>query len=447
MSFTRRALFSIVALLFLTNLNASSPSREQTNNEPVIAIRDGKILTITKGVIQRGNVIIRGNRIEAVGANVPIPDGARIVDAGGMTVYPGLIDAQTHLGLVEVDLVEATRDLVEPSEEITPQMRVRDALHGESALIPVTRVNGVTTVLVVPAETNTMSGMSSLINLAGSTAQEMILVPDIALHINFGREQKRQRPKFPSTRMGLIAQMRQAFQDTLTYIERKKLWEQGIRVREEVEPEEGTEIVAQLPTRHFRRNLKFEALIPVVRGEKSVILGAHEASDLATLRQVVQEFDLKIILNHITYSQNILDEVARWGVPVLVGPIYAFPKDHQRYDAIFKLPAELHRRGIKFAFQSNDAHNVRNLPYQAGYAVAWGLPYEEAIKALTLYPAEIFGVADRLGSLEPGKLANVVVADGDPLEPRTDVKYVFINGQEIPLDNHQLRLYGRYNTE
>ncbi len=399
----------------------------------LIAIKDGKILTITRGVIERGTVLIRDGKIEAVGANLAIPPEAKVIDARGLWVYPGLIDAQTQLGLVEISGVEATRDLIEPSDAITPHMHTRDAIHAESELIEVARVNGITTALVVPAETNTVSGQSTFIHLAGANVAELIFVPDVALHINFGPQTRREEGKFPSSRMGLIAQLRQTLLDAQNYQEQKKRAEQAAEGEKEAGP------------RAFKRDLKLEAFLPYLNREKPVVVAAREASDIKTIVRLLQEFNLRLVLNHITYTQDILDEIAAWKVPVLVGPIYSMPREEQRYDAVFRLPAELHRRGIKFAFQSNDAHGVRSLPYQAGYAVAWGLPYEEALKALTIYPAEIFGVADQVGSLEPGKLANVVIADGDPLEPRTVVKYVFIKGQEVPLDTRQLRLYRQYS--
>lgn len=429
-----------VLLLFISVLLLALPTMH-AQVQGVIAIKDGKVLTITKGVLERGTVLIRDSKIEAVGTDIPIPKEARVIDARGMWVYPGLIDSQTQLGLVEVEMVEATRDLIEPSDEVTPHMHTRDAFHAESALIEVTRVNGITTALVAPAETNTLPGQSTLIHLSGKNADEMVFVPDVALHINFGPEPRR-REKFPATRMGLIAQLRQTFVDAQNYVKRKKRAEaesaagQGATQNEEGE-EEGA--------RAFKHDLKLEALLPYLNREKPAIVTAHTGSDLETIVRLLREFNFRIVLNHITYAQDVLDEVASWRVPVLVGPIYDAPLEEQRYDAIYRLPAELFKRGVLFAFESDDAHNARNLPYQAGYAVAWGVPHEEALKALTINPAKIFGVDNQIGSLEVGKLANVVVADGDPLEPRTAVKYVFIKGHEVPLTNRQLRLYQQHS--
>jgi len=161
---------------------------------------------------------------------------------------------------------------------------------------------------------------------------------------------------------------------------------------------------------------------------------------------LAQEFKLHVILNGLTHSQAIYDKIAQWNVPVILGSIYDEPKEWQRYDTIYKMPAELSKRGVKIAFASFDAHQVRNLPYAAGFAVAFGLPYDEAMKALTLYPAQIWGVSDQLGSLDVGKTANVVVASGDPLDVKTVVQRVFIDGRDVPMTNRQTALRDRYSN-
>ncbi|MBV9670356.1 MAG: amidohydrolase family protein [Acidobacteriales bacterium] len=399
---------------------------------PTVVIRGGKVLTVTKGVIENGTVVLRDGRITYVGptSGAPRSAGAKVIDATGMTVYPGLIDMQTDLGLVEIEAEPMTVDKVEPSDEITPQMHVFDAFHAESERIPVTRVNGVTNALILPAETNTLPGQGSFIQLAGRDRDQMLLVEDIAMPLNFGPEQKRggrgqgpgggARSEYPTTRMGEIAQMRQAFLDAQEYDRQLKAG------------------------KATKRDLKLEALLPYLRGERPVIVGASEGSDVKTVMRLAQEFKLKVILNHVTHTQTILDEVASYKVPVIVGPIYDFPKETERYDAVYKLPAELQKRGVQIAFASYDSQYTRNLPYVAGYAVAFGLPYEEALKAMTINPAQMLGLGDQLGSLEVGKWGNVVVSNGDPLDVKTDVKHVFIAGQEVPLENRQTSLRDEY---
>ena len=176
-----------------------------------------------------------------------------------------------------------------------------------------------------------------------------------------------------------------------------------------------------------------------------IVLAAVGPSDLETAVRLANEFHLKFVLNHVSHSQPVLDYIAELKVPVIVGPIYEAPKPEERYDTVYSLPAQLNKRGVKIAFATYDAHNVRNLPYQAGFATVFGLPYEEALKAITINPAEIWGVADKLGSLDVGKLANIVVANGDPLDVRTDVKRVFIEGREIPLTSRQTQLRDQYS--
>jgi len=177
------------------------------------------------------------------------------------------------------------------------------------------------------------------------------------------------------------------------------------------------------------------------------VLAAESPSDLETAVRLAQEFKLKFVLNHISHSRPVLDYVASLKVPVIVGPIYETPKDDERFDAVYSLPAQLYKRGVKIVIASYDSHNARNLPYAAGFATGFGLPYDEALKAITLNPAEIWGLADKLGSLDPGKTANVVVSNGDPLDIKTDVKMVFINGNEVPMTSRQTRLRDEYSVK
>ena len=330
-------------------------------------------------------------------------------------------------------------------------MHVYDAFHAESELIPVTRINGVTNAIVAPDSRDTLPGQDSFIQLDGKSAQEMLLVRDIAMPLNFTGDQRRnqswEKRKFPSTRMGMAAQLRQAFLDAQRYAQDwndydKKKAETGSRPAGN-KPAEDKDKKSPTPP---KRDLKLEALLPYLQGKKSIVLAAQGPSDLETAVQLAREFNLKFVLNHISHSQPVLDYVASLKVPVIVGPIYETPKAEERYDAVYSLPAQLYKRGVKIAFASFDAHNVRNLPYQAGFATAFGLPYDEALKAITLNAAEIWGVADKLGSLDVGKTANVVVANGDPLDLKTEVKQVFIEGREIPMTSRQTRLRDQYST-
>jgi imidazolonepropionase-like amidohydrolase len=335
-----------------------------------------------------------------------------------------------------------TNDLVEPSDEIMPHMHVSDAFHAETELIPVTRMNGITNAIVVPSSRDTLPGQMAFIQLDGRNSDEMLLVRDIAMPLNFTGQQRRNESfassKYPSTRMGMAAQLRQAFIDAQDYAQK---WDDYNRKVADA----GKEKDKKEPPSPPKRDLKLEALVPYLQGKKPVLLSAEESSDVKVAMRLAKEFNLKVILGQVTHAQNMLDEIAASKLPVIVGSIYETPKNAERYDTLFSLPAELQKRGVKIAFASYDSHQVRNLPYAAGYAVAYGLPYEEALKALTLNPAEIWGLADKLGSLDVGKSANVVVANGDPLDVKTDVKHVFIAGREIPMRSRQTELRDAYS--
>ncbi len=406
----------------------------------VIAITGGKLLTISHGTIENGILILADGKIAAVGtaADVKIPKGAQIVDAKGLTVYPGLIDPESNFGLTEISADQMSNDLVERSDEIMPHMHVYDAFHSETELIPVARLNGVTNAVVAPATEDSISGQDIFIQLYGRNRDEMILGRDVALAMNYGAEQRRRGTgrgalgsSFPSTRMGLVTQLRQSFLDAQDYLAKRD------------NPPKKDE--------KTKRDLKMEALIPYLKGERPVVIGVYEGYDVEVIMGLAQEFHLKVILNHVTQSQDVLDKIASYHVPVIIGSIYDTPRAGERFDAVYTLPAELAKRGVKIAISSADAggpvssHSARNLPYAAGFAVAYGLPYDEALKAITQNVADMFGFGDKLGSLDVGKTANVVIANGDPFDVRTDVKQVYIQGVPIPMVSRQTRLRDEYS--
>jgi imidazolonepropionase-like amidohydrolase len=432
-----RPLILLLALFFSMQ---ATPARSQ---DKPIALKAGKLLTVTHGVIENGVIVMQEGKITAVGtaSSVNIPSNAQVIDATGMTIYPGLIDSETSLGLTEISAEAMTNDLVELSDEIMPHMHTAEAFHAESVLIPVARVNGITNAVVAPESADTLPGQDSFIQLAGPSATEMLMIRDNAMPLNFTGDQRRNKGgsdkrKFPSTRMGLAAQLRQAFIDAQDY---KAKWSDYDRKKADAAQNKKPEPLAP------KRDLRSEALLPYLEGKKTIVLAAESPSDLETAVSLANEFKLKFVLNHISHSQPVLDYVASLKVPVIVGPIYEAPKEDERYDTVYSLPAQLYKRGVKIVFASYSAHNVRNLPDQAGFATAFGLPYDEALKAITINPAEVWGVADQLGSLDVGKTANVVVANGDPLDVKTEVKQVFIEGRAIPMTDRQTQLRDEYS--
>jgi imidazolonepropionase-like amidohydrolase len=401
-------------------------------------LKGGKLLTISHGTIENGVLVMQNGKITAIGAegSIMIPKDARVIDTRGMTIYPGLIDSEDNLGLTEISAEQSTNDLIESSDEI---------------------MNGVTNAIIAPDTKDTLPGQDSFVQLAGKTSQEMLLIRDIAMPLNFTGDQRHNeswdKRKFPQTRMGMAAQLRQAFLDAQDYAqhwadyEKKKSEAAQKTDDKDKKPDDKDKEKDKKPPTPPKRDLKLEALLPYLQGKKPIVLAAEEANDLQTAVSLAHEFNLKFVLSHISHSQSVLDYVAGLKVPVIVGPIYEDPKPYERYDTVYSLPAQLYKRGVKIIFASFDAHNVRNLPYQAGYATAFGLPYDEALKAITLNAAETWGVADQLGSLDAGKAANVVVANGDPLDLRTDVKQVFIAGKEIPMTSRQTRLRDQYSGQ
>jgi imidazolonepropionase-like amidohydrolase len=409
----------------------------------LIAITGGKLLTVSHGTIENGVLVIEAGKIVAVGkaSEVSIKKGTTIVDARGLTVYPGLFDPDTNLGLVEVGSNKMANDLLESSDEILPQMHVYDAFHAESELISVARLNGVTNAVVAPGIGDTLAGQDALIQLTGQNRDAMILGRDIALTLNYGSEERRREGTraYPTTRMGVIAQLRQALLDAQQYETA-----QTAAAKKDTKKDGENALSA-------KRDLKFEALLPYLHGEKPVVIEVSESYEAQTIMKVALEFNLKVVLKGMTHTQDILDEIASWNVPVIFGSIYDQPRANERYDAVFTMPYELSKRGVKIALSSASAghpgssYYVRNLPYEAGTAVAYGLPYDVALRAITLNVADIFGVADKFGSLDVGKAANVVLANGDPLDVRTDVRQVYVNGIAQPMVSRQTQLRDAYS--
>ncbi|HEX9985927.1 MAG TPA: amidohydrolase family protein [Thermoanaerobaculia bacterium] len=417
-------------LLAASNLSAQSLIFNNPGTKPTVAIRNATIYPVTSAPIPNGTIVFANGVITAIGANVAVPADATVIDGSGLSVYPGLIDSGTNVGLVEVDAVGGTVDTAEVGD-LNPNARAAVAVNPHSNVIPVTRVNGVTTVAVVP-EGGLVSGQSALMQLAGWTPPEMVLQSPLAMHVRFPRlrssplagepqeeEAEKERQKSYTTQLD---KLRDTFRDAQAYA-------RAINAR----------------TRRVDRDLILEALVPVVEGRVPVVMHANFARDIKAALAFADEFKLKVILSGGTDVGKVLPDLKRRNIPVLLGPILALPpREDDAYDLLFTNAKTLHDNGIPFAIQTQDAHNARNLPYHAAACAAFGLPKEEALKAITIYPAQIFGVANRIGSLEAGKMANVIITDGDPLEIRTNVRRVFIAGEDIPMETHQTILYEKF---
>lgn len=407
----------------------NNPGRKQT-----VAIRNATIHPVTSPSIQRGTIVFSNGVITAVGADTVVPEGAAVIDGSGLHVYPGFIDSGTQIGLTEISSVRGTNDVTELGE-INPNARAAVAINPHSNLIPVTRVNGVLSVISHPTG-SLISGQGALIRLAGWTPDEMVIRSPVAVYLNFprayagtfsDRPQDEEAEKKAKREYGdRLQMMRETLRDARSYA----------RVAALAKPPAG-----------FERDVILESLIPAVEGKVPFIAIANRAADIRAALKFADEEKIRLMISGGAEVQRVLPELKKNSTPVLLGPIYSLPPmEDDPYDLIFTNAAALHQAGIPFAIQTQNAHDVRNLPYEAAACVAFGLPRDEAVKAITIYPARLFGVDDRLGSLEVGKAATLFLSDGDPLEVRTNVKQVFIDGEQISMDTLHTLLYEKFRT-
>ena len=384
----------------------------------MLAIKGGKILTITDGVIEGGTILIDGGKIVKVGKRIKVPEDAEVIDVTGKVVMPGLIDAHCHIGIIEEKIGWAGGDGNEMTDPATPHMRALDAIKAnadEGGLEAAVKA-GITTVQILPGSANVIGGTGVVVKTAPKVVtDDMVIRNPSGMKIAFGENPRRVYgeglKKTPSTRMGVAAILREWLQKTVNYMEKKERFKD--------DPEKMPEV-----------DIKLEALIPVLKGEIPLRAHAHRADDVATAVRIAEEFGVKMSWEHATEGHRIAEWIAEKGVPAVWGPsLMSRPKWEMR-ELSFDTPKALYDAGVKFAFQTDSmGANIAYLPISAGLAVKHGLPYEEALKAITIVPAEILGVADRVGSIEKGKDADLRILDGDPLELRTRVEMVLIDGE------------------
>jgi len=399
-------------------------------------IRGGTVVPVVGARIPNGTVVISGGKIQAVGANVQAPQGATVIDATGLFVYPGMIDSGTELGLTEIGSVSGSTDTREIGD-FNPQDVALSAVNAHSELIPVTRVNGVTTV-VTSATGALMSGTAALIDLWGWTPDDMAIKARVAQVMSYpssggvgrgGGFGGRPQGDAAETASRQVRAMRDFFADARAYADVKAKLATG-----------GS--VPNAP----RVNQAMESLVPAIRGEMPIIFDVNTIEQIRGVLTLADSFKLKVILRGARDAWRVADTLAARAIPVIVGPTTQVPGTDDPYDAIYAQPGVLAKAGVKIAFQTSGASDVRDLPYNAALATAYGLDMDEAMKALTINPAQIFGVADRYGSLEPGKVANVIVTTGNPLDVRSNVKYLFIRGEQVPLTDRHTKLYEQFRA-
>jgi imidazolonepropionase-like amidohydrolase len=442
---------AIILLVFLSaalTSGARPASPAPASPGPPVAIVGGKIFPVSGPALEGATVLIRDGKIEAVGKGVAVPADATRIDATGMWVLPGMIDSRTHLGVYEVSLDQTTRDEDERYAPVTPQMRVIDAFFDESENIPVTRQVGISAALVTPGEANLINGQSALVDLSGEDLDQVLVKFPVAMHLSLGEPPKERyggRTQLPSTRMGNASLIRTSFLKAKDYLAK---WDAFDRKKLECDTSKPgksrSKKDTKCPPEPLARDLEMEALAAVLKGEIPAIFRAQRMDDILTAIRLSEEFKIKMILSHGAEAYKVASLLAVKKIPVLVGPITTQPERIETLGAIYENAALLADAGVKIAIQTDRTNDARTLPWEAGLAVAYGLPWDAALRAVTLSPAEIFGVADKLGSLEPGKRADVIVTTGDPFQPLTQVKHLLIRGRERPLRTRQDDLADRY---
>lgn len=438
---------SAVSLLFLASVSAL-PAPGQTQSQPssvstsgAYAIKGAQIFTLAGAPVQNGTVVIRDGKIVAVGANIAVPEDAKVIDASGLQVYPGMFDAATQIGLVEVPAVKATVDTAETGQ-FNPDVTAATAFNADSAHVDVTRAAGITEILTVPGSLegrggggSIIGGNASAVDLGGWNINDMAIRRHAALELTW-----------PSISTGSFDFTTFTFH-RMPFDEAKKQYQKKVDALSDFFDKARHYAQAmQSGTSDFPRDLKLEALARVVQGKEPLLVVASSERDIRNAVAFCEQQKVHMILGGAEEAWKTIDLLKKDNIPVIVGPILSMAQaDDDPYDADYAMPGQLYAAGVKIAFGSFDASFSRRLPQYAGTAVGYGLPHDEALKAVTLNAAQMLGIND-IGTIEPGKTANVVVTDGDLLELHTHVKYLFIKGQLTSLENKQTQLDERFSN-
>jgi len=396
----------------------------------MLAITNGKVLTITKGTFDPGTVLIDNGKIAAVGPDVTVPPGAEVYDATGMVVMPGLIDAHCHIAVFADGVGWEHADGNEMTDPITPHMRALDAVHPEDLAFKDLIAAGVTTVLTGPGSGNLIGGQGiCLKTVPKPTVDEMILLEPAGMKMALGENPKRvygDQKKMPSTRMGNAAVLRAALIDAQNYMAKWRRYDEELSAHQ-AKLDAGDKEAE--PPKPPDRDLKLEALGKVLRRELKARVHAHRADDMLTAIRIAEEFGLDLTLEHATEGYKIAPILAAKGIPVTAGPILFSRAKVELREMTPKNPGLMAHAGVKVAIQTDEMSAVKYLAINAALAVREGMDEEAALRAITINPAEIIGVAGRVGSLEPGKDADVVVFSGHPFDYRTVAELVIVDGQ------------------
>jgi len=404
---------------------AAVPARGQT-----VAITGGRVLPVSGAPIERGTVLIRDGRIVAVGADLAVPADVQRVDATGKVVTPGLVNAATALSIVDIGAVPATRNVSARGRDgIAAAFTVWDGLNPASVLLPPARAAGITTVVIAPRG-GLISGQGAVLHLVEGDAAAMVMRSPVAMFGQIGAPQS----IGAQSRGELMLKLREVLDDARTYNRRKADFERA-------------------QTRQFAASrLDLEALLPVLDGRVPLVLDADRASDIESALKLARDYNIKLILTGGAEAWMVADKLAAARVPVMTGAMNNIPESFSSLGTRQENAGLLRRAGVTVIIIGNagggdeDAFNVRNVRFEAGNAVAYGMSRDDALRAITLTPAEVFGVADRVGSLQAGKDGDVVVWSGDPFEFASQAEHVFIRGREVRGETRQDKLEQRYKS-
>ena len=412
---------SILALLALSG----------TLSAQTVAITGGRVYTVSGAPLDNATVLIRDGRIAQVGTGIAIPDGAQRIDAAGKWVTPGLINAVTQLGLVEVSAEASTRDVSARGRDgIAAAFTPWEGLNTASVLFAPARDEGVTTVVIAPVG-GLIAGQAAVIDLVAGSMTDMLVRAPASMVAQIGNPGG---AGGLGSRGELAVRLRELLEDTRAYARRKAEYERAA-------------------TRTFvASRLDLEAMIPVVEGRLPMIIVADRASDIETALRIAREYNLRIGIGSGAEAWMVADKLAAARVPVFTGAMNNIPGGFASLGSYQENAALLRRAGVEVGIigdagiSDGQSFNVRNIKQEAGNAVAYGMSWDDALRAITIVPARFLGIADRYGSLEAGKVANVVVWSGDPFEFGTRAERVFVRGREIAGPNRQKMLQERYRT-
>jgi imidazolonepropionase-like amidohydrolase len=404
-------------------------------------LRGGTVHTVSGPVIENGSVLVRNGKIIGVGKNLSAPEGFKVIDISGKQVYPGMIDAASRLGMETNSRQEASD--AEEIGLINPQLRAVTAVNPSSEQIPAARYNGVTSVIEMP-EGELISGQMSIVHLDESGSNDaMTVMPTTAIHLRFPAivttpirpHETDEEDEDPGAEPEPIpyAQAKRDYDRKMkalnTFFEEARQYRQAKRANP-----------AALHT-----DLRYEAILPVLDGTTPMFVTAVKAREIREAVQFARKEKIKIILADAYEAYQVLPLLKANNIPVVLGPTHTLPMDQDDpYDRSYTTPAALYNAGIKFCIATFSSRNARNLPFEAAAAVPFGLPKEEAYKAVSLNAAQIFGIGNKLGSIEEGKTADLIVSDGNPLEVMTHIDMMFINGKPVSLDSRQKELFEKY---